>query len=199
MLRTASSFLLGLLAAAIATPVFADPPSHAPAHGWRKKHDPDYQGYSGKKLDRDYGVLQGRCDAKSLSETLGKSVGGSVGGKVGDKVGGGGEVRDIAIIAGEILGQAISNKVLKDINVKDVDGTDRACLAQALELGRDGQKVAWTNPVSNARYLLTPQRVYQRDGRQCRDFKLAVDAGGRGETTTRTACITSVGSWEMRK
>lgn len=198
MSRMTSSLVLGLLATAIAAPAFADPPAHAPAHGWRKKHDPDYQGYSGKTWDRDYGVLQGRCDAKTLSETLGKSVGGAVGGKVGDKAGGG-EIRDIAVIVGEVLGQAVSNKVLKDVNIKDVDGTDRACLAQALELARDGQKVAWTNPVSNVRYLLTPQRIQQRDGRQCRDFKLAADGGGRAETTTRTACITSAGSWEIRK
>ena len=42
----------------------ADPPSHAPAHGWRKKHDPYYEGYTGRKWADDYGVKSGRCDAR---------------------------------------------------------------------------------------------------------------------------------------
>lgn len=194
MTRSPASLLaLALLGAAIAAPACADPPSHAPAHGWRKKNDPYYQGYSGKKWDRDYGILEGRCEAKSLGEALGKSVGGTAGSKVGS-----GEVRDVAILAGEIFGEAIGRQLFKGYDVKDVAGTDRACLAQALELAKDGQKVAWTNPANNARYLLTPQRAYQRDGRQCREFGLNVDSGGRREATTRSACTTGAGAWEMR-
>ena len=33
-----------------AGPAFADPPAHAPAHGWRKKNDPDYVGYTGDAM-----------------------------------------------------------------------------------------------------------------------------------------------------
>jgi surface antigen len=193
MTRIASSLALALLAVTIATPVFADPPSHAPAHGWRKKHDPDYQGYSGKKWQSDYGILQGQCDAKSLGETLGKSVGGQVGSQVG-----GGQGKEIAILVGEVLGQAIGTKVFKGMgDIKDVQGTDRACLAHALELARGGQMVAWTNPVNNVRYLLTPQRAHDVNGRQCRDFKLNVAGAGVTETTSRTACVNATGSWEM--
>ena len=36
-----------LLAFSFAAPVLADPPPWAPAHGWRKKHDPNYVGYTG--------------------------------------------------------------------------------------------------------------------------------------------------------
>ena len=38
-------FMHGLnvfLCVCFSTPVYADPPSHAPAHGWHKKHDPYY-------------------------------------------------------------------------------------------------------------------------------------------------------------
>ena len=38
---------------------YADPPSYAPAHGWRKKHDPYYVGYTGNKWPKDYGVMEG--------------------------------------------------------------------------------------------------------------------------------------------
>lgn len=181
-----------LLSAAVTATAFADPPSHAPAHGWRKKHDPYYQGYSGKKWDKDYGILQGRCDAKSLGETLGKTVGGAIGAKVGD-----GQGREVAVIVGEILGQVVGNRVLGDM--RDIDATDRACLAQALELAKGGQRVAWTNPVNKARYLLTPQGVTNRDGRQCRDFSVSVDNAGRKETVTRSACASAAGSWEIAR
>ena len=30
--------------------VLASPPDWAPAHGWRKKNDPAYAGYSGRDL-----------------------------------------------------------------------------------------------------------------------------------------------------
>jgi len=59
-----ASFVLGLLVAAgLSVPAMADPPDHAPAHGWRKKHgrgdddDQGYEGYEGKHWDRDYAVL----------------------------------------------------------------------------------------------------------------------------------------------
>lgn len=198
--RRLSAFAVAIGITATVGVALADPPSHAPAHGWRKKHDPDYQGYSGRKWARDYGVLQGRCDAQTLSSTLGKSVGGAAGAKVGEKAGG--EVRDIAVLVGEVLGEAISAKVLRGTGVgdiKDVDATDRACLAQALELARDDRKVAWTNPVSNVSYLLTPQRTYQKDGRQCRDFSLAVEGAGSRGNSRRTACATAAGTWEIRR
>lgn len=61
--------LLLILAASLGTS-YADPPAHAPAHGWRKKHDPYYQGYSGYQWQRDYGVIRGECqwqtDRKSV-------------------------------------------------------------------------------------------------------------------------------------
>ena len=37
------------LTAAVPQGAYADPPPWAPAHGWRKKHDPNYVGYTGKK------------------------------------------------------------------------------------------------------------------------------------------------------
>ena len=36
--------LFGVLAMAMTEIVRAEPPAHAPAHGWRKKHDPAYVG-----------------------------------------------------------------------------------------------------------------------------------------------------------
>ncbi|MEZ5628509.1 MAG: hypothetical protein R3E34_13455 [Rhodocyclaceae bacterium] len=57
-------------------PVLADPPAHAPAHGWRKKHDPDYIGYTGRKWERDYGILDGRCSTEAVGAVVGGVIGG---------------------------------------------------------------------------------------------------------------------------
>jgi surface antigen len=175
------------LAVSLALPAvtWADPPSHAPAHGWRKKHDPYYEGYSGKKWDRDYGVIQGRCHR----EAVGAAVGGVVGGAIGSTIGQG-DGRTVAIIVGSILGAAVGASV-----GRDMDEADRACLGQSLELARRGQRVAWEDP-SGVRYLLTPTRDFQRDGRPCRDFDLQVQGRGR-ETVRRTACTNGKGEWRV--
>ena len=45
-----------------------------------------------------------------------------------------------ALKVGEVLGQAVGSKVFKGMgDIRDVQGTDRACLAHALELARGGQ------------------------------------------------------------
>jgi hypothetical protein len=58
--RFAAAVLAATFGVPIAPSAHADPPSWAPAHGWRKKHDPDYVGYTGKKWPDDYGVVSGR-------------------------------------------------------------------------------------------------------------------------------------------
>ncbi|MDP2627510.1 MAG: hypothetical protein Q8Q58_11465 [Candidatus Rokubacteria bacterium] len=60
---------------ALTAPVvsFGDPPPWAPAHGWRAKHDPFYLGYTGKKWDRDFGVLDGRCNRSAVKQSVRRS------------------------------------------------------------------------------------------------------------------------------
>ena len=54
--RTASLVSLALGLALAAGSASATPPAHAPAHGWRAKHDPYYVGYTGNHWERDYGI-----------------------------------------------------------------------------------------------------------------------------------------------
>jgi len=54
----------------VPVPAPADPPPWAPAHGWRKKNDPNYVGYTGKKWDKDYGIIEGRCIALQSAQCL---------------------------------------------------------------------------------------------------------------------------------
>ena len=83
-MKTISAAVVALVSLSLVPlPAPADPPPWAKAHGWRKKNDPDYVGYTGKKWEQDYGVVEGRCDTDKVGAVLGGVVGGVVGAKVG--------------------------------------------------------------------------------------------------------------------
>jgi surface antigen len=168
---------LSLLLACLALPALCDPPSHAPAHGWRKKHDPYYLGYTGKKWKDDYGVMQGRCDGARLGAALGAQAGAAVGAAVAGDTG---EI--VGAIAGVLIGTNLD---------QDMDAVDRGCVGHILDLGADGRAVAWTNPGSGMHYTLTPGAVIEKGGRACRSFAWA--SGVR-----QTACANSDGSWTVQ-
>jgi surface antigen len=76
--------LLSLALAPIASP--AQPPPWAPAHGWRKQNDPNYVGYTGKRWEKDYGVIEGRCDSAAVGAVLGGVTGAVIGAKIGQEI-----------------------------------------------------------------------------------------------------------------
>lgn len=190
MTRTCACRIARLLAAtlvlAIAGPALAD----APAHGWRKKHDPDYTGYTGRKWDRDYGVATGVCDTRAVGAVLGGVVGGAIGSQVGQ-----GDGRKIAIILGTAIGAVIGSKIGGDI-----DNTDRGCIGHALELGIDNRPVAWTNAATGLTYRIIPVRGYTQGGLSCREFAGEVRRGktGKPQDIRGSACRRGEGDWELR-
>src|SRR5207249_5438905 len=106
-------------------------PPWAPAHGWRKKNDPNYVGYTGKKWDKDYGIIEGRCNSAAVGAVLGGAVGGAVGARAASK-----EDRPVAIVVGTVLGAVIGAK----IGQKSDEG-DRGCWGHALELAGEKKTV----------------------------------------------------------
>jgi surface antigen len=182
--------LVALMAAAIvcALPAFADPPSHAPAHGWRKKHDPYYVGYTGREWERDYGIVEGRCNREAIGTVLGAAVGGVVGSQVGDD-----SNRAVATVLGAVIGAVIGRQI-----GRNMDERDRACVGHALELAKDGQSVRWLNETTGVTYVLTPSGSGQAAG-ACRDFELQATRNGRTEVQPSRACRTGDGTWQMVK
>lgn len=156
------AWLAGLLLVTQSTALFADPPPWAPAHGWRKKHDPHYLGYTGKQWPHDYGIISGRCNWQALGTVLGGAIGGAVGSQVGE-----GEGRTVAILLGSVLGAVIGNQIGRGI-----DEQDRACMGQALELAPDNQRVSWQNPQTGVAYVMTPLGRRERNGATCREYQL---------------------------
>jgi surface antigen len=178
-----------LAVAVLALPciALATPPSWAPAHGWRKKNDPTYAGYSGRSWQSDYGVTSGSCDRTEVGAVLGGIAGGIVGSQVGK-----GDSRTVAIVVGTVIGAAIGAEV-----GRRMDEADRSCAGHALELADQGQRVSWVNSKTGVRYQLTPLGRDGTDSQGCREFRLvATGAFGLSEGRT-TACAGSDGVWSL--
>ena len=179
--RTVLVLLIALPCIALATP-----PPWAPAHGWRKKNDPTYAGYSGRSWDDDYGVRSGRCDRAEVGAVLGGVAGGVVGAEAGK-----GDQRAVAIVVGTVIGAAIGAEI-----GRRMDKADRSCVGHALELAGPGQTVGWTNPDTGVSYKFTPaDRTDSANG--CRRFRL-VATGSFGLSEGRTvACPAPDGTWSL--
>jgi len=164
----------------------AAPPAWAPAHGWRKKHDPAYAGYSGRGWDDDFGVRSGRCDRAEIGAVLGGVAGGVIGAEAGK-----GDTRAVAIVVGTVIGAAIGAEI-----GRRMDKTDRSCVGHSLELAAPGQTVAWANANTGVSYKLTPsEKSAGTSG--CRKFRL-VATGNFGLSEGRTvACPAADGTWTL--
>jgi surface antigen len=179
--------LLALVGLVLPPVIHADPPSHAPAHGWRKKHDPYYEGYYGKKWPKDYGIISGRCDHTAIGAVLGGVVGGAIGSQVGK-----GDGRTVAIIVGTVLGAAIGAHI-----ARDMDEADRACIGHTLELAPVGRRVVWDNEHTGVHYVVTPTRGFRVDGRECREFTTERLYDKKRSTSKGKACRDEDGEWKI--
>lgn len=183
-----SKLSLAVLVAAsigLALPAFGDPPDHAPAHGWRKKHDPYYLGYTGRKWDSDYGIVEGRCNRDEIGTVLGAVAGGAIGSQVADR-----EDRPVAIVIGAVIGAVIGHEIGRSL-----DDRDFACVGHSLELAKDGQRVRWVNERTGVSYVLRPLTSDRKAA--CRNFELTVSRGGKARSEKRRACRTGEGTWKM--
>jgi len=179
------ALLCGLL---VAVPSPAAPPDHAKAHGWRKKNDPNYVGYTGKKWEKDYGVTEGKCNSAAVGAVLGGAAGAVVGSRA-DK-----EDRPVAIILGTAIGAVIGAKIGQSI-----DEADRGCMGHSLELAGRKDTVAWTNAKTGVSYRMTPTRNFQEGKEHCREFTTELAAkGNRKEKVTGVACRRGNGEWVFK-
>lgn len=177
--------LTGALAMLAFVSALADPPAHAPAHGWRKKNDAWYVGYTGRDWERDYGIIEGHCDRDAVGAVLGAVVGGAVGSHVDTSN------RTVAIVVGTVIGAVIGREI-----GERMDDRDRACMGHALELAKDGASVRWSNADGGISYVLTPLQSKQHDS-ECRRFKLQTTAKGKSTARDARACRDNEGRWRV--
>lgn len=185
------SFPLTLAALVATGPVFADPPTHAPAHGYHKKNQGDghgrhkesrrYEGKSGAVYAHDYGISSGRCNRDEIGAVVGGISGAVIGGQVADR-----DNRAVGMVVGGLLGAVLGHAV-----GERMDDRDRACMGHALELGQPGVPVAWRS--AGHSYHFTP-RGDARGG--CRNATLSID--GRKPSDV-LACPSGRGEWTFRR
>jgi surface antigen len=168
---------------AFSAQLWADPPAHAPAHGWRRHHDADYVGYTGEHWDNDYEIASGGCNREAIGAVIGGVAGGVVASHVGD--------RPVATLIGAVAGALIGAKIGHDI-----DEADRGCFGHALEIGEPGHRVVWTNESTRVRYELSPGAA---QGEGCRAFTLVTVAAGQRGTRTGVACRSASAEWQIRQ
>lgn len=173
--------LVCLISAGVA---LADPPSHAPAHGWRKKHDPMYAGYTGRSgvaYKEDFGILSGRCNRDAIGAVIGGVAGATIGGNVASK-----DDRVVGMVVGGVLGAVLGHAIGEQL-----DKADHACMGHALELGKPGVPVLWSHDGHS--YHFTP-RGDAPGG--CRYATMVVDKRKPKEVL---ACPSGKGDWKFSK
>lgn len=189
-LRKATSSMLLCVTLVFSASAIATPPPHAPAHGWRQKHDPYYVGYSGRQWEKDYGILSGRCNREAIGTVLGAAVGAVVLNRTATP-----ENRTVATVVGAMAGAVIGNRIGRKL-----DESDRGCLGHALELGDPGRRIEWANESTGVRYEVAPGDERDRNGKACREFTLVEMAGSGGKLAQRgLACQSQPGVWEVAR
>jgi surface antigen len=186
-----SMVMSGALLIAVPVNVYGEPPPWAPAHGWRKKNDPHYVGYTGRKWSDDYGILAGRCNREAVGAVLGGAVGGAVGDAVGSQVARRSD-RPIAILVGAVAGAVLGAHL-----GREMDRADHACVAHALELAGPNRRVEWRSADGRTSYLLTPLAGFKQDDRACREFNLQATRDRRRENGQGKACQMADGTWQI--
>lgn len=184
-IRSIIKITLLALITTTALQTYADPPPWAPAHGWRKKHDPYYTGYTGRQWSDDYGISSGHCNREAVGAVVGAVVGGALGSTIGK-----GDTRTVAIILGTVLGSFVGHRIGQDL-----DDADRGCLGQALELGAQQRPVTWFNPNNGLHYTVTPLDGFSSDGNRCRNYNLGIRGNGINDSKQEGACLVSDGTW----
>ena len=184
--RKAVQIVVLFVAGGCAAAALADPPAHAPAHGWRKKHEGYYTGRGGAEWQNDYEIASGRCNRDAIGAVVGGVVGGAIANRVGE------ENRVVATIIGAAAGALIGRKIGAEL-----DERDRDCVGHALEIGSPGQHVIWTNEVTGVRYELAPGADRIRNGSVCREFALAAAARGEQASRRGLACRSRAGVWQI--
>jgi surface antigen len=172
--------------AAWSASTLADPPAHAPAHGWRKKQGMHYVGRSGIQWENDFEISAGRCNREAIATVVGGVVGGVIASRVAD------DHRTVATIIGIAAGALVGNRIGEEL-----DEADQRCVAHTLEIGESGRPVAWTNESTGVQYELSPGAERQRNGASCREFTMVAVSGRDRSVREGLACQSDAGVWQM--
>ena len=122
------------------------------------------------------------------SENVGQVIGGIAGAVLGNQVGKG-NGRVVATVGGAVAGVLIGGRIGRQI-----DASNQACIAKALEFAPLGQRIEWPS-AADPQYAVVPGRVERRGGRYCRHYDAEVLTNAGWQPTRGTACRRPDGVW----
>ena len=126
------------------------------------------------------GLLVVGCQTKSGAGTgIGAVAGGALGQAVGGNVG-----MIVGAAAGGALGYTLGSAMEEE---------DRRRMAYSLSAN---EPVSWQNPETGYQYMVEPTDTRYIGQRECREYQLRADVGGRPDVIRGTACRAPDGSWE---
>ena len=190
---TALSAIMFALLCLITTSVYSEPPSWAPAHGYRNKHKNNHKHHDRRGYDyyhddvaEDIGIFDGVCKYEKIGSIVGAAAGAVIGSKVVDK-----EDRVAGVLIGTIAGVIVGKTIGKVI-----DERDRNCAGHALAYLDDGESVRWRNPNTNAQHQITTLSSYAQDGFECKQFITnTIFSNGQKSSYENDACLDDDGVW----
>jgi surface antigen len=80
---------------------------------------------------------------------------------------------------------------------QELDEADRGCVAHALEIGKDGQRITRVNSRAGVSYALVPSAGKKQEGRTCRSFVLTATRGDNKSERHVNACQTRAGERQL--
>jgi surface antigen len=136
------------------------------------------------------------CEGTGPKEGGGALIGAGLGGLAGSQIGSG-SGKLAATGAGVLLGALLGSQAGKSLDRADRLYAERSTHS-ALETGRSGQPVAWSNPDSGHSGTIIPQPAYQNTtGQYCREYQQTVSVGGQQQQAYGTACRQPDGTWKV--
>ncbi|MCC7259423.1 MAG: ribonuclease HI [Alphaproteobacteria bacterium] len=181
-------FVLSLLGE-FSSAAYADPPSWAPAHGYRNKHHKSHEAHVPAVItlpwiaSHDYVEVNCGGSAPITNSIIGGVVGGLIGNQFGK-----GDGKTAATIGGVLIGSIYGNSL---------SSYDQRCANQAFEYAKPGTQVGWKNPDADSAYTILPTRDFQKEGMYCREYQSKVNVGGSVQESFGTACRQPDGSWKI--
>ncbi|MCT4654460.1 MAG: RT0821/Lpp0805 family surface protein [Cohaesibacter sp.] len=140
------------------------------------------------------GVALAGCQGAGPKQTFGGLAGAVAGGAIGNQFGSG-EGKAAATVAGALLGALAGSQIGSLLDERDqryAYGAEQ----RALEYGRSGAPVGWSNPDSGRRGQVVPAQAYTVNNLTCRDYTHTIYIDGQPQTARGQACRQSDGTWK---
>jgi surface antigen len=136
------------------------------------------------------------CENSSDKKVFGQIIGAAVGGYVGSKIGSG-ATKDISVILGGAAGYILGGKIIEILSEKDRKEFNNV-IENSLNFKPDNSSEFWQSDENqDVSGEVIPLNNYQKNNKNCRDFKKVIRKNNDIFEENSTACRNKDGNWEI--